>query len=105
MLTEEIIEEPEDKSREIVHYDYDDYNYDDYYYSPLRRLGQSQDYYYYYADEYYPYLERQSQFSGLTNSGCLKICNYGSTDSNKRAPFLGHLLCSLSYEVGTIINF
>ena len=59
-------EEAEYKGRQIVSYDYEDYNYDDYYYSPVKRLGQSQDYYYYYADEYYPHLERQTQFSGLT---------------------------------------
>ena len=33
------------------------YDYDAYYHSPLRRLGQSADYYYYYADELYPYLD------------------------------------------------
>ena len=37
------------------------YDYDYYELPPLRRIGQSPDYYYYYADEYYPYqLERQS---------------------------------------------
>ena len=33
------------------------YDYDAYYHSPLRRLGQTADYYYYYADELYPYLD------------------------------------------------
>ena len=40
-----------------------DYSYNDYYYSPspLRRLGQTDDYYYYYADEYYPYIEARNE--------------------------------------------
>jgi len=50
-----------------------DYSYNDYYFSPspLRRLGQTDDYYYYYADEYYPYIEARNERQQTGRNGAI----------------------------------